>query len=40
MVEVMLVGKNFDEAKVAAEKFRIDNNLTFIDPFDDKTIIT
>jgi threonine dehydratase len=38
-IEVKLVGDNFDDCAAAAKKFTIENQLTFIPPFDDYSII-
>lgn len=38
-IEVKLVGDTFDDCAAAAKKYTIDNELTFIPPFDDHRII-
>jgi threonine dehydratase len=38
-VEIRLVGDNFDECAIAAKAFTEENNMTFIPPFEDKSII-
>jgi threonine dehydratase len=38
-VEIRLVGDNFDECAIAAKAFTEQNNMTFIPPFEDKSII-
>lgn len=38
-VEIMLVGRTFDEAAAAAKSFCRDNSITFVPPFDDPYII-
>jgi threonine dehydratase len=38
-VEVILVGDTFDDCAIAAKKYTIENDLTFIPPFDDIRII-
>ncbi len=38
-IEVKLVGDTFDDCAAAAKKYTIENELTFIPPFDDHSII-
>src|SRR5258706_10966939 len=38
-IEIKLVGDTFDDCAEAAKKYSIENNLTFIPPFDDHKII-
>jgi len=38
-VEIKLIGDTFDDCAVAAKKFTVDNQMTFIPPFEDLRII-
>ncbi|MBI1342244.1 MAG: threonine ammonia-lyase [Terrimonas sp.] len=38
-IEVRLVGDTFDDCAIAAKKFTLENEMTFIPPFDDHRII-
>lgn len=38
-VEIILIGDTFDDAQTAAKSFCIENNMTFIPPFDDEKVI-
>lgn len=38
-IEIRLVGDTFDDCSVAARQYTLENNLTFIPPFDDLRII-
>ncbi len=38
-VEIKLVGDTFDESNAAAHVYSVENNLTFIEPFNDRNVI-
>src|SRR3979409_2081478 len=38
-IEIRLIGDTFDDCAVAAKQFTIENNMTFIPPFEDLRII-
>lgn len=39
-IEIILIGKNFDEAYAAADQYTKQNGSTFVHPFNDLKVIT